>query len=283
MVYKKIAIIGLGTLGGFVADSIATLEGVEKLVIVDHDDVESKNIINSIYRPIDIGTSKVEALSDIILSKENDIQVEAIGEKFIEGESDLPKCDLVLDCRDYTYDRGDVIDARLYISSRYLIVDCRMNVSYPEKTEGKYLIKLNKDDLRSTANIVAMMVSCLTFEHLKKLRTVQKYEIDFVKNIDNHCYDVIFDNTSDVDKFVNLPDTIVPILDMNKKNDLNLVVGSRLFPIAETIIPKKSLMTTEDIVKNFSELTKAQSNFNNYVVTISDNKYIELLPETGAA
>lgn len=283
MVYKKIAIIGLGTLGGFVADSIATLEGVEKLVIVDHDDVESKNIINSIYRPIDIGTQKVEALSDIILSKENDIEVEAIAEKFIEGESKIPKCDLVLDCRDYTYDRGNVIDARLYISSRYLIVDCRKNVSYPEKVQGKYLVKLNMDDLRSAAYIVAMMVSCGTFDHLIALRTVQKYEIDFVKNIDNYCYDIIFDNISDSDKFVNLPDKIVPLIEMSRQNDLNLVVGSRMFPIAEAMIPKASLMTTEDIVRNFTALTKSQSNFNNYLITIIDNKYIELLPETGAA
>ena len=283
MVYKKIAIIGLGTLGGFVADSIAALEGVEHLVIVDHDDVESKNVVNSIYRPIDIGTSKVEALTDIILSKETDVEIQAIGSKFIEGETPIPDCDLVLDCRDYTYDRGDIIDARLYISSRYLIVDCRKRVSYPKKVEGKYLVQLNKDDFRSAAAIVAMMISCNTFDLLLQLGSVHKYELDYVKNIDNYCYDIIFDNTEDGDKFINLPDTIVPILDMNKSSDIDVVVGSRVFPIAERTIPKNALMTTADIVKSFSALTKSQSHFNNYIITIVDNKCIELLPETGAA
>jgi len=42
VIYKSIVVIGLGTLGGFVVDALSTLEGIEKLVIVDHDTVRKK-------------------------------------------------------------------------------------------------------------------------------------------------------------------------------------------------------------------------------------------------
>ena len=44
MVYRSVTVIGVGTLGGFVAEAISNLEGLEKLVVVDHDIVEVKNL-----------------------------------------------------------------------------------------------------------------------------------------------------------------------------------------------------------------------------------------------
>ncbi len=44
MPYKNVVVIGLGTLGGFIAEAISNLENTEKLVIIDNDIVESKNL-----------------------------------------------------------------------------------------------------------------------------------------------------------------------------------------------------------------------------------------------
>ena len=286
MAYRTVTIIGLGTLGGFIADSLANLEGIEKLTIVDHDVVEKKNLKNSIYRPIDIDLLKTEALEDIIVSRIPGIAIAKYPIRFKEGETKLPESDLVFDCRDYTYDRGQYIDARLYVSSRYLIVDCRRNVTYEKRVTGKYIEELTKDDLRYASTMVAMLLHSNTIKSLIEVGSVQKYELDYVKRIDNCPYDILYDDAPGNDKFVNLPEKIMPILDLNKKKDLNLFVGSKAFPIAQSVIPKRSLTSGNDLIVNLASLTNVQCDFNHYVVSLfnEDGKvFIELIPETGAA
>lgn len=275
-------VIGIGTLGGFVAEAISNLEGVEKLVVVDHDIVEVKNLSNSIYRQIDIDLLKVDALQDII----SNVEVKTFPLKFEEGKTKLPKTDLVLDCRDSTYNRGSYIDARLYISSRYLIVDCRQNVNYREQMYGRYIETLTKNDLRYASMTVGMLLHSGTIQSLISLKSVQKYELDYVKKIDKCRYDVLYENGPNDEKFVNLPDKIIPILDLNKKHDLNVVVGSKSMPMSQTVIPMGSLRNGSDLVTNLDSVTRIPCNFKNYVVSFTreyDKILVELIPETGAA
>ena len=273
-------------LGGFVADSISNLESVEEIILIDHDVVEAKNLRNSIYRQIDIGLSKTEALKDILLSKETHTKVKILNQKYIEGKVKLPKNDLVLDCRDITYDRNSEIDARLYISSRYLIVDCRKNVTYSDQRVGKYLVALYKDDLRYAGSIISMAIHSGTITSLLNSQSVQKYELDYVKHIDTEKCDLVYENLVGEEKFINLPDKIVPILEMNKKADLNIFLGSKLLPITERMIPKNTLHTSGDVILNLASVATSQCDFNNFVVSLfreGDQVYIELIPETGAA
>jgi len=285
--YKSIAVIGVGTLGGFVANSVSNIETVETLIIIDHDLVEHKNLKNSIYRQIDVGESKTEALSDIIKGKNNDITVITINEKFIEGKTTIPKCDLVLDCRDYTYDRRKEVDARLYISSRYLMVDCRNNVEYKVKTEGKYLVELKKEDLRYAASVVSMLIFNNTIETLTRDKCVQKYELDYTKRVDDHTCDIVYENPYDDGNFVNLPEKIVPILEANKQAPIEVFIGSSLLPICEFLIPQNSLQTSTDIVTSLSREIQRTCEFKNFVVSLHQRVdgrcFIELIPETGAA
>ena len=66
MSYKRIAILGIGTLGGYVTESLSTLETTEQLIVIDHDIVEIENLKDTIYRQIDIGLLKTDAIYDII-------------------------------------------------------------------------------------------------------------------------------------------------------------------------------------------------------------------------
>ena len=285
MVYKSIVVIGIGTLGGFVADALANLETLETLIVIDHDTVEAKNLINSIYRQIDLGVQKTEALTDIISTKNPDVTVITLNEKFIEGKTKIPQCDLVLDCRDYTYDRRKEIDVRLYMSSRYLMVDCRKNVAYKVKTEGKYLVELTKQDLRYAGTLVSMLVYNKAIGTLIKEQSVQKYELDYVKRIDKNSCDIVYESDRE-NKFVNLPDKILPILQANKQSDLELFVGSHLFPIAQQLIPKNSLQSSSDIAVSLTRAVSKQCEFNHFVVALhqTNGKFLlELIPETGAA
>jgi molybdopterin/thiamine biosynthesis adenylyltransferase len=284
--YKTVTIIGVGTLGGFTTEAISNLEGIEKLVLIDHDIVEHKNLRNSIYRQIDVGSAKVDALKDIILQQKPDLEIWAFQAKYNEGVTKLSKEDLVIDCRDFTYDRQTEIDARFYISSRYLMGDFRKNVKYKEKSEGKYISELTKNDLRHAASIISMMIHSNVIESLILSQSVQKYELDFVKHVDKYHYDVVYENVCGEDKFVNLADKIVPILDINKSKDLTVFIGSKVSPINEKVIPVNTLNNCTDLVQNLLSVACCQNDFNNFVVSMSNsngNIYIELIPDTGAA
>jgi hypothetical protein len=284
--YKNVVIIGLGTLGGFTAEAISNLENTEKLVIIDHDIVEQKNLKNSIYRQIDIGIPKVEALKDIITYQNPNIEIWAFQTEYKEGKTKLTKEDLVIDCRDFTYDRKSEIDARFYISSRYLMADFRKNVTYKERQPGKYIMELTKNDLKCAASIISMIIDNNIIKSLIANQSVQKYELDYTKHIENCCYDVVYENTVGEEKFVNLPEKIVPILDMNKHKDVTVFLGSKVYPVVERIIPMDTLKSSKDVILNLASIVSCQKDFNNFVVSVfneGSNVYIELIPETGAA
>lgn len=286
MANKSIVVIGLGTLGGFTTEALSNLESTEKLVIIDHDIVEQKNLKNSIYRQIDIGSPKVEALKDIVTQQNPDLEVWAFQTEYVEGKTKLPKEDLVIDCRDFTYNRKSEVDARFYISSRYLMADFRKNVTYKTKQPGKYILELTKNDLRHAASIISMMVHSNTIESLKTSQSVQKYELDYFKHIDDCCYDIVYEDVVGEDKFVNLPDKIFPILDLNKNKEVTVFLGSRVFPVSELTIPMNTLKDSKDLISKLTSLVSCQTDFNNFVISVFNdqrNTYIEVIPDTGAA
>ncbi|MHA1802244.1 MAG: ThiF family adenylyltransferase [Candidatus Heimdallarchaeaceae archaeon] len=279
------SVIGIGALGGFVADSISNIEELETLIIIDRDIVEMGNLRNSIYRSIDVGLNKTDALVDMIKSKKPDLEIITIKDNYYEGKTVIPKSDFVFDCRDYTYDRQSEIDARLYMSSRYLIVDCRKRVSYQNKTHGRYLTELNREDLRSAGFIIYRLLTTNTMGTLMRNSTVQKYELDFIKKIDKPC-DIVYEHSPKQNPFVNLPSQIVPILKANEDRDLTLYLGSKNFPFAQSEVPKLTLKTSEDIISQLTALTTINMQFNNYLVSLYkdyNEAFIEIIPETGAA
>ena len=63
---ENIHIIGCGAIGSTVAFLLAKL-GLTNLILYDEDVVESKNVANQMYRDVDIGKPKVEALKDMLI------------------------------------------------------------------------------------------------------------------------------------------------------------------------------------------------------------------------
>ena len=160
--------------------------------------------------------------------------------------------------------------------------DFRKNVVYKEGQPGKYITELSKNDLRHAASIVSMMIHSNTIKTLIKSHSVQKYELDSVKHIENYCYDIVYDNVLGEEKFVNLPDKIVPILDMNKNKDVVMFVGNKLFPVAEKTIPVNTLKSSKDVILNMTSVVSCQTEFNNFVVSVFNEggkMYIELIPD----
>lgn len=78
----RIHIIGCGAVGSTIAENLVHL-GVTKITLYDFDVVEAKNVANQMYREIDIGKPKVDALAgmlkDINPLIEKDLRIEKEG------------------------------------------------------------------------------------------------------------------------------------------------------------------------------------------------------------
>lgn len=71
----RIHIVGCGSVGATVAENLARC-GLTKFTLWDFDVVEPKNLANQIFRVKDIGKPKVEALKDILMDINPEIDAE---------------------------------------------------------------------------------------------------------------------------------------------------------------------------------------------------------------
>lgn len=284
ILFQKVCVVGVGALGSFVVDAISKIDSIKEIIIFDPDVVENKNIKNSLYRIIDVGKFKVECIRQIVTERNPNIIISTNRTIFSEGDSFLPKCDLVFDCRDFLYDRGSLIDARLYISSRYLVVDCRKNIQQQMKYEGQYLELMTKTDLQTASSIITIMMTNGTLEKMVKSQTVSKFDLDFLKQHED-SEDIMYDGSNGEHKFINLPQYTPTIIEQNKYSPIDVYVGGKNLPLFQNTIPQNTLRSSGDLVLHFSSMIQGSFKFNSYVISVSPGPkfYIELLPETGAA
>lgn len=89
-VTSRIHIIGCGAVGSTVAENLVRM-GLTKITLYDFDTVESKNVANQMYREIDIGKAKVDALAEMLADInpliKNDLKIERAGysDQFLSG------------------------------------------------------------------------------------------------------------------------------------------------------------------------------------------------------
>lgn len=73
MCKERLHIIGCGAIGSTVAENLVRF-GLTKLTLYDFDHVEAHNIANQMFRQIDIGKTKVEALAEMLCDINPDVQ-----------------------------------------------------------------------------------------------------------------------------------------------------------------------------------------------------------------
>jgi len=312
---KKVAIIGLGTLGGFLCKHISELDSVKELVIIDFDHVENKDVYRTIYDHSNIGELKVNAMKEII---GDDVTVMEFNHKYVEGKTKLPKCDLVIDCRDVVCDRLGEIAVRLYISGTVLIIDGRKRVKNKCQYAGSYTINLSRTEINKAAFFATQIINSDQLENLMRNNLVQRLDLNLLpelmeraikETLDNKI-DIIYELSDGSERLQCLEENIKPILKLNEKQDVNVFVGGRPKPkrlptklleriIDKTerkmpqeakttyqIIPKNSLNSSDDVISKLATLVKNRGGISNFIVTIkreNGDKHIELLEETGAA
>ena len=109
--FKRVTIVGVGGVGGYVATLLARA-GVEKMRIIDFDIVSPSNFNRQVVAVKgNEGRLKVEALKDIILSINEDIEVEKKKKKLDKDNvsSLLENSDIVVDAIDIVKDKVALI------------------------------------------------------------------------------------------------------------------------------------------------------------------------------
>jgi ThiF family len=293
-VFRKICVIGIGTLGGFVCKHLAEQEQVKELIIIDDDYVSGKNIYNSIYGVSSIGENKVDCLVNLL---KDYVDVTPINKKYIEGVTKIPRCDLVIDCRDEIYDRSGEINVRLFISGRTLIFDCRKRVQYKNKYKGAYNIPLAKSEINRAGFFAVQIINSETIKQFIKNEIIHNVELNLIPNIMGEMVEKVVANRIDMlyerdTRLHGIETSAYPIIELNKKQPIEVYVGEKncfLSPSSctnFTVIPKKSLNNSQDLADFFVEFLSRQGRQKNFIITLqkqSNNFYIQLLEETGAA
>ena len=300
--FKNVAVIGLGTLGGFLCKHISELENIRELTIIDHDTVESKNVFKSIYKFSNVGEYKADALAEII---KDDVTVTKVRKKYTEGKTSLPRCDLLIDCRDFVYDRGEEIGVRFYISERVLIIDCRKKVRNICNYEGSYRVQLSKSEINKAAFFAAQIINSDQLENMMKNNLVQRIDLNLLPEMMNKAIkttlenriDIIYELSDNSKRLQCIEENIKPIMTLNKAKDIKVFVGEKeknlnLNQIPEvaknnySLIPRSSLTSSYDVISTLTQIVKKQGGVSNFIVTVREErgiKFIELLEETGAA
>ena len=300
---KKVTVLGLGTLGGFLCKHISELENIREIILVDNDVVERHNVVNSIYRYKDVGELKVNALADLL---EDDISVTKINQKFIERKMNLPKSDLVIDCRDIVCERLGSIDLRIYLSQRILILDCRKIVRNIHEYAGRYAINLTSNEISKAAFFAAQIINSDQLEPMRKNELIHRVNLDILGSVVNKemqktlndKVDLIYDLTDSTNRLHSIAENIKPILVLSKKQDIPVFIGQKNITIERIfrtmpeesrtkyeIIPKNSLKGGADVISSLLTIVKKEG-FKNFIVSVrseNGNSFIELLEETGAA
>jgi molybdopterin/thiamine biosynthesis adenylyltransferase len=73
----SVLIAGVGNIGSPLASYLAG-SGIRRLILLDRDRVEAKNLHTQDYRPEDVGRAKAEALADRLRTRFPDVAIEAI-------------------------------------------------------------------------------------------------------------------------------------------------------------------------------------------------------------
>jgi len=289
---KSLVVIGIGSFGGFFAENLSRLQGLKSLTIIDSDIVEIKNTNTSIYRLKDVGKYKVDALGEIIQFY-TDISIIKCNLNYEEGRVRLPPNDLVLDCRDVITSRKREIDAKFYISFRKLIVDCRKDSKTNER-RGRYIDSITKTDIMNAAFHAFLLVSNGILFDLIKRQDVHSIDLDnSIVSKDMTVYNGRAEHTNTTNytpsttKLANLNQSLPRIINEKLNKPISVYVGTREFPYSITEIPACNIISYESTAKALIEIVNnVPLIYDNYVIRFvsrDNEKYIELLPETGGA
>lgn len=296
--FRKICVIGLGSLGSYLCKYLSELDQVKHLVLVDHDIVDSENCRRSTFTPYQVGAPKVNAVESIV---SNDVKVTKLFNKYVEGQTTLPRSDLIVDCRDEFCPRQKEIDVRMFISENHLVLDFMKKRSC-RRRQGHYIIDISKEMISTAAFFAAKIVNSGEMNKLLKnqiIHTVDLKELvplgaEEIQTIIENREDAIYDLYNGSERLLQMEENLITIFNANKASDVEVFIGEE-HPVKEfldlserpyyAIIPKDSLKRPIDIIPILTKLTESMEDMN-FIVKCNMKglkKHVYLIQESGAA
>jgi molybdopterin/thiamine biosynthesis adenylyltransferase len=92
---KSVAVVGLGSGGGFVALALA-MSGVGRFVLIDSDELETPNVVRHVADLRYVGQTKVAALAELIHQRNPHAVVETVAGRIEQHIEELHDVDLVV-------------------------------------------------------------------------------------------------------------------------------------------------------------------------------------------
>jgi hypothetical protein len=288
--FKKVTIMGVGSFGGFFAESISRIKSLQTLIIIDYDIVKESNLKNSIYNKNDINKKKVLALKNIIKMHTNkDLNIVTIYDQISGKNINIFESDIVFDCRDYVGNKQEGINVKIYISGRHLIVDCKQEKTTRYfKYKGHYNENLTKFEIAAAAMHASYMIDKGSIMQLIDKNIIYKYDLDKlekeISNMQGNDSVIDFDNYNN--KILDLDDNYKEIIQKNEVTDLQIFTNSIKNPSKKSTVKKNTFKKYEDISENFENFLGSTLDIKKHSIkieTIESETFIILLPETGGA
>ena len=91
----RVAVIGLGSGGGFVATSLAMC-GVGRFVLVDDETLDAANIVRHVADRRDLGRPKVDAVADLIRERNPQAEIVVVRGRIENHREELTGVELVV-------------------------------------------------------------------------------------------------------------------------------------------------------------------------------------------
>lgn len=272
--YESICVIGVGTVGGFLCKYLSEQKSVEKITIVDYDVVSTRDIFRSVYSIGDVGEYKVVALAN----KLKDVEVTVIQNKFIDRHTKLSRSDIVIDCRDVIVELDPIIDVKLYVSSKYLVVNTKLQ-NNTVLVDPHSDIQLRRNQIKKLCLFASELICSevmpeilqkkmyITFNADEVLHTSKKKLLEFARK----RLDVLYEGN-----ILNIDEISKQLLESNHQQDLTLFVGEH-----KKVIPVNYLRDYNYVVDFLLSLQLEQKH--KYILVLEEgDQVVRLIPETGA-
>lgn len=276
MEFKRPLIIGVGSIGSILTEKISNDNFFEKITIIDYDIVKERNLKNSVFTKNDIGKKKVISLYEKFSNK---IKMDILDQKFDESKcNEIYDTDLIIDCRDFLYNRNN-IDIRLFVYSKSLIIDCRRSVNYSVTYEGTYFWNVTKSELEL---LLENFVAKIKNGSVRKLLLEQDVaEVNQNYNFETKNDSVVCKSNilMDTNRKISNPEVVTKI-DHTKTRNINV----KFCNTNERIKSKTLELYNSDFTNIINEINNLIPKLdNNSYLLVLENNEILIIPETGAA
>lgn len=179
---KKVAIFGIGGVGGYVTEALAR-SGIGKFVLVDNDVVSLSNINRQIIATLDtVGQYKVDVMKKRILSINDEAQIEVKKCFFLDNEENFD-----FSSYDYIIDAIDTVSAKIKLAE----IATRLNIPLISSMGtgnkinpmGFIITDINKTEMDPLAKVMRYELRKRGISKLKVCYSKEKPLVPLIKEV----------------------------------------------------------------------------------------------------